>query len=537
MRTRFLHLLAMALLMAGCLPAAPTSAPLPSPMQEAAAPTPVPSPTPAPDAGPPTGVPSSAPTLDADTPTLFDTPWSDRSVFAAGLHGSQQSVLAGLPGASVYHLDLTIASDLQTVDGAEEVLYTNTEAESLEQVALHLFPNLLGGEMTLSAVRIDGADASPFYGEGDGSIMIPLTPELDPGASTVIQIDFRVRVPQDLQVNYGVLAIASGVLAFAHGYPMIAVYDADGWNLDVPPPYGDITYADASFYLVRVHAPADLVLCGSGTEVSRTETDGQQVVALAAGPARDFFLAASREYQVTTRAAGETTLRICAPYSSQERAERALDVAARALDVFGRLYADYPYTKLDIVATPTLALGIEYPGAFALTDWLLTPAEDFDNRPEDVWLESTTVHEAAHEWFYNLVGNDQLEDPWLDEALAQYATLQYYAEQYGENGGAGMRESFYGRWDRVGREPIPIGKPVAEYDEVAYSAIVYGRGPLFFEALQQQLGESDFNSFLQKYTAAFSWEVAMPEDLQRMAEAECGCDLDDLFNEWVYGSQ
>jgi hypothetical protein len=498
--------MATALLMAGC---------------RAAAPTPVSSP---------------APALDVGAPTLFDTPWSDRSVFAAGLDDSQQAALTGLPGASIYHLELTIASDLRTVDGAQEVLYTNTESGPLEQVALHLLPNLLGGEMNLTAVRLDGVDVSPTYGEGDGSIMIPLTPGLAPGASTVIRTDFQVHVPQDLELNYGVLASTNGALAYAHGYPMVAVFDSDGWNLDIPAPYGDVTYADASFYLVRVHAPADLILCGSGTEISRNEAGGQQEVVLATGPARDFYLAASREYQVITRTSGDTTLRSCAPDGTQEKAQRALDIAARALDAFGQWYADYPYTKLDIVATPTLALGIEYPGAFALNELLLTPAEDFGNTAEDVLLESVTVHEAAHEWFYNLVGNDQLEDPWLDEALAQYATLQYYAEQYGEPGASGMRESFYSRWDRVGREPIPIGMPVADYDEATYSAIVYGRGPLFFEALRQELGETGFDDLLKEYTAAFTWEEAMPEDLQRMAEAECDCVLDDLFNEWVYGS-
>jgi hypothetical protein len=30
------------------------------------------------------------------------------------------------------------------------------------------------------------------------------------------------------------------------------------------------------------------------------------------------------------------------------------------------------------------------------------------------------VHEAAHQWFYSLVGNDQGRDPWLDEGLASY---------------------------------------------------------------------------------------------------------------------
>jgi hypothetical protein len=443
-------------------------------------------------------------------------------------------VLGGLPGASVYHLALEIDQDLSTVDGAQEVLYTNTESVALERVALHLFPNLLGGEMMLLGVRLDGSAVEPAYGVGEGSITIPLEPALAPGASIVIGVDFRVRVPQDLEVNYGVLANASGVLAYAHGYPMVAVYDVEGWNLDVPPPYGDITYADASFYLVQVRAPADVVLCGSGSELSRHESGGQQEILLAAGPARDFYLAASREYRITTKAVGSVTIKSCSPEGIGARADQVLEVAARALEFFGERYGGYPYTELDVVTTPTYALGIEYAGAFALTDRLYTASQDFGDLAEEVLLESVTAHEAAHEWFYNVVGNDQVDEPWLDEALAQFATLQYYEDRYGEEGAAGMRDSFYGRWDRVGREPIPIGKPVGEYDEIAYSAIVYGRGPLFIEALERQMGTQRFDGFLRAYVAAFAWEEATSADLQSMAETPCGCDLSALFNEWVY---
>ena len=30
------------------------------------------------------------------------------------------------------------------------------------------------------------------------------------------------------------------------------------------------------------------------------------------------------------------------------------------------------------------------------------------------------LHEIVHQWFYSLVGNDQIDDPWLDEAFATY---------------------------------------------------------------------------------------------------------------------
>jgi len=497
-------LLGLALLVAACRPATPT--PEPSPAE-------------------PEALPPGSP---------FDVDWSDRSTFAPGLVTSYQGILSGLPGASVYHLELTIADDLASVKGVEEVLYTNTEAAPLDQVALHLFPDLLGGEMTLSTVRVEGVDAEPVYGDGDGSAAIALDPALEPGASIEIRLEFSVSVPNDIKLNYGMFANNAGILAYAHGYPMIAVYDSDGWNVEIPPLLGDITYADASFYLVRVHAPKDLVLCTSGIEVARGEADGRQVVTFAAGPARDFYLAASRDYEVLNETAGPVTLRVCTPGYGLEAGRRILEVAAGALDVFGQRYGEYPYTELDMITTPTLALGIEYPGAFALTDRLFTQEEDFEGAPESVYLESTVAHETAHEWFYNLVGNDQLDDPWLDEALAQYAMFQYYAVTYGDSSAQGTLSSFYDRRDRVERQAIAIGMPVGAYDERSYAAIIYGRGPLFIIALRDEMGVQVFDGFMREYVAAFAWEEAAPQDLKQLAEVHCGCDLTPLFNAWVY---
>ena len=65
------------------------------------------------------------------------------------------------------------------------------------------------------------------------------------------------------------------VLALAHAYPVICVYDDEGWNAELPPQSGDIAYADAAFYLVRVHAPKGLTLVTSGSEIQRDEAADQ----------------------------------------------------------------------------------------------------------------------------------------------------------------------------------------------------------------------------------------------------------------------
>jgi aminopeptidase N len=216
--------------------------------------------------------------------------------------------------------------------------------------------------------------------------------------------------------------------------------------------------------------------------------------------------------------------------NSKEGSQTALNIASRAMDVFSARYAPYPYTELDLVATPTLALGIEYPGMIAVTSWIYDVSDpSFVN-----YLEATVVHEVGHQWFYNLVGDDQLDDPWLDEALTQFATLQYYTDEYGTAGEEGFTNELKFRWVSVGNEKIPIGLPVAEYDGGEYGAIVYGRGPLFFVALREEMGDAAFDAFIKEYTETLSWDIATPEALQSLAEKNCACELDEIFNEWVY---
>jgi len=470
-------------------------------------------------------------------PDPLKTPWEDRSIFKNGLVASQQSVLDELDGASIYHIEFKIAEDLYHIAGIEEVRYTNSEDIVLSEVQFHLFPNILGGEMTVSNLTVNNNNTASQYDLGNSVMSVPLEPPLLPGESAVIRMDFNVTVPQSLESNYGVLAYFEDVLALAHAYPMIAVYDDEGWNAEIPSQDGDVTYADASFYIVRITAPKDLTLVTSGHRVSHDEADQAQALIVASGPARDFYLAASPNYQEISQTVGEVTIRSYAPKESQNGAQMALDVAGRAIEDYSAHYAPYPYTELDIVSTPTLALGIEYPGMIAITTRIYDVDGKYRGAPASVYMESTMAHEVGHQWFYNLVGDDQLDDPWLDESLTQFATLQYFTDEYGASGADGFRASLESRWAGVGNANIPIGMPVADYHDAEYGAIVYGRGPLFFIALKDVMGADVFDKFLMDYTQTFAWDIATPEALQSLAEKHCACKLDSIFNEWVYGSK
>ncbi|RJP52055.1 MAG: M1 family peptidase [Anaerolineaceae bacterium] len=472
----------------------------------------------------------------APTPTVvFDTDLDhlqpDLPIFREPLIESQRSILTAMDDATVYRIEFAIDEDLIHVEGKEIVFYTNREDESLSNIQFRLFPNILGGTMEVRDLLVDGKPVTPSYGLENSLMTVPLESPLAVGQSIRLEMEFSLEVPTDVELNYGVLASYEGVLTLAHAYPVIPVYNDEGWNAELPPQAGDLTFNDAAFYLVTVTAPKDLMIVASGLESAPVTTGRQQVLNVAIGPARDFFLAASDDYEVVSQQVGEVTINSYAPKSLQEQNQAALTAAARAMKTFSEQYTPYPYTEFDIVVTPTLALGIEYPGATAIAERILLGEY---GEQTSAYLESTTVHEVAHQWFYNLVGNDQLDEPWLDESLAQYVTWQYYELNFGAGAADGFEQSLLGRWARVENAPIPIGQPVAAYEGREYGAIVYGRGAFFFEALKNKMGAPAFDAFLRDYAVTFAWENASTEELKLLAEKHCNCDLTPLFEEWVY---
>jgi hypothetical protein len=171
----------------------------------------------------------------------FDMAWEDRAIFREGLIDAERAVLGDLPGATVYHMDLQIPDDFLLLQGREQVRYTNQENEPLNEVYFRLFPNVAGGEATVSAVKVDDQDVEPVYELQNSAVRIPLAAALQPGEQAVLQMDFEVKVPREMGGNYGLFGYFDDVLVLDEFYPVIPVYDDEGWNVEVPPPNGDVT--------------------------------------------------------------------------------------------------------------------------------------------------------------------------------------------------------------------------------------------------------------------------------------------------------
>jgi aminopeptidase N len=197
--------------------------------------------------------------------------------------------------------------------------------------------------------------------------------------------------------------------------------------------------------------------------------------------------------------------------------------AAIQLELLADLIGPYPYTELDLVDVPGAFGGIEYPGLVSIGT--LGGGNVID----------PTVHEVGHQWFYGLIGDDQLEEPWLDEAAASYSQVLYHEEASRRGYATGMLTFFR---DQVRDHPnseMPIGLAVEDYETSAdYGLFVYRKGALFFDALRGELGDDLFFEFLKTFLDRYRYEIATADDFQSTVEEVCGCDLDELFDLWVF---
>ncbi len=359
---------------------------------------------------------STTPVLDAiPAPGVIQIAWLDRTPFEDGLISGSRSVLKQRYDRSVYHLQVNVADDYQTVTLKEEILYTNHEDITLDKVILRIYPAIFGARVKYSGFLNNGIKAQPVIRSNDSVIEFPLKDGLKVGESIVLSIDLEMQMPADPSGNYQVFGFIDKLLTLAHFYPIVAVYDSSGWHDELPPAYGDVVYSDTSYYIVEVTLPGDAVLVSSGISRQSRMVNNHQIVLLAGGPMRDFYLAAGLGLEKISTQVGETTVNSYANPEIQEGNEKALDTAAEALRIFTQDIGPYPYSKFDVLATSTTALGVEYPGVTVINRTIYQPGKNSNNVPNSVYLESTIAHEVGHQWFYNVLGDDQVNQPWLDE--------------------------------------------------------------------------------------------------------------------------
>ena len=437
-----------------------------------------------------------------------------------------------------YDLVFDLTSGSETYQGSAAITFTNPGKTALNEIVLRTFPNaplLFGGGMEITSARASGESlAIEVFLEDQSAVRLPLKIPLMPGESIQLQLEFNGWLPVDFERDwiYGTYHYASDgpVVMLANAYPMLAPLVNGQWQASPVLVEGDAVVSSTALYRAQVQVPTGWQVAASGREVTREETPSQISISIAGGPLRDFMLAASPALILREAEWGGMRVNHWGLPRTERYWDEAIDVAKTSLDLFEETFGPLPYNELDIIAAPLKnASGVEYPGLILLGETL------YNSGSVPHLLPSVTAHEVAHQWWYAVVGNDVLEYPWQDEALATFSA-QFYEMVNDQNFYFGALENYKLRVETLeaASGEQAVSQSVADFSDnpQAYATVVYHKGYLFLEELRSQIGEQAFNAALQNYYQNNLYRLAPPAALLDSFETACNCELDELYNEW-----
>jgi len=451
-----------------------------------------------------------------------------------------------LSAATRYTIDLQIDYPAKAFQGQAQVDFTNTEDVPLDRLYFRLLPNgqksYGDGSLRVSSASIDGQPVKPRLSLSDTVLELPLAASLEIGDSLRIDLEFAGTVPmefggEDEPGGYGIYNYSQGVLALSGWYPILAVYDQDGWNLDPVSVIGDSVYSDTSLYTVDITTDPELLLAATGEEIGQDKLDGEIRRHYVSGPVRDFFLIMSPDFQIVSQEVDGVEVNSYFLPENPQGGEAALEVTAQSLQIYNQYFGEYPFAEIDVVEAPMrYALGVEYPGIFLVaSDLYADPAQDN--------FLVATAHEVAHQWWYSVVGNDVFDEPWLDESLATYSSSLYYQDAISPVAYRAFTSYWKDRLSDLREDSLDdqVTQSLGYFEALdtprVYGTVVYTKGALFFDALRSEIGDEAFFGALQNYYQKYKYQIAETEDLLAEFEASADRQLDELFQEWLFTAE
>jgi aminopeptidase N len=482
---------------------------------------------PAPAAPIPT--PTPAPTL---TPVPLPT-WQEPNTYREALLATSASDVTQIEAPTFYYIyaHLDIGGQPPRIYAIQEISYTNRVDAQLDVIYFRIWPNKpsYGSALTFQQVSVGGSQVELDYQVDGTAVGILLPSPLPPGQSVNVRMEYDVTVPTDNMRGYGTFNYQDSIFLLSNFFPMAAVYEDAGWNLSLAPDYGDPVYAETSFFTVELTVPQGMAVVTSGSTVERVDNEGGSTTwRCISGPMRDFMIVVGDRFESSTSSVGHIQVNSYYLPEHEQAGEDILNYARDCLRAYQQNFGPYPFAELDVVESPIYAGGMEYPGLILLADQQYAHSGEY--------LEFLVAHEVAHQWWYSLVGNDQVNVPWLDESLANYSIVYYYEHTYNRARADLAFENFVQRrYQRVkdeGRDGV-VHQPVAAFSPGDYGAIVYGKGAVFFSQLREKLGDDVLLAILRAYLQDRKYKLATPDDLMEIAEQVSGQELDDFYSKWI----
>ena len=489
------------------------------------------------------------------------------------------------PRNANYSIDVRLDPERRTLTGREVLTWRNTSNITTSELQFHLYynawkntqstwmrENLLGrnrglqrrpqdawGWIEVTAVRLLGVgDAPPidlteraYISPDDGNpedetvMAVPLPRPVAPGDTVNLEIEWTSKIPR----TFARTGVIDDYFFIAQWFPKIGVLEDTGWNCHQFHASTEF-YADYGIYDVRITVPTGWTVGGSGVERDvRDNADGTATHHYYQEDVHDFAWTTSPHLldqweEFTHPVLPDVAIRLLLQPEHATQAERYADATRSTLKYYGEWFGPYPYDHITVVdpAWQSGSGGMEYPTLLTGGARWLAPADV--STPEGV-----TIHEAGHQFWYGVVGNNEFEHAWLDEGLNTFATARVLAESFDPHfrsarffGGFvpwvlrdvpwsravdGNRVSGYRRDARQD----PQSTPTFRYWPGTAGSISYDKTALWLHTLERYLGWPTLQRGMAEFYSEWRFAHPGPDDFFRTISAASGQDLTWFFDQ------
>lgn len=494
-----------------------------------------------------------------------------------------------------YNIEAELDTTRHLIRAFQSIRYTNHSPDTLRTFYLLLYANAFKDENTTAMreagkffvppnlkkhergwIRIDSFEILAINGRTDLPLTAykvedtvleaPLPEPLPPGAELSLRLHFTLSIRK----HYQRMGYRDGQYDLAQWYPKVAVYDDKGWHAEPMHLLGEF-YGEFGEFEVSLTVPGNFIVAATGVPVAgnpgwqwvqadtswsektlrawhdsvktalhrRAVQTGPRTVTFRAENVHDFAWSASADFVYLHGEYRSIPIHVLfRPKAWKKWKTDAVQHTQSALNWLEQKFGPYPYPQVTLVHG-LLRGGMEYP----MLVMLRSPGEFL------------IFHEVGHIYFYGILANNELEEPWLDEGLTTFQTKWYMETRYGRYG--------YNKEDLLKRLPKParwyrlptlkqlytnflhmyastghdepLGTPAYQVkDPMSYAVNAYVKGAMFFELLRYVVGDSTFERIMREYYRRWQFKHVNEERFRAVCEEISGQDLGWFFEQWLH---
>jgi len=370
-----------------------------------------------------------------------------------------------------------------------------------------------------------------------------LNSPVKPSDSVTLTIVFFLKIPK----IFSRLGYQGNHYEIVQWYPKPCVFDELGWHKDPYHAIGEF-YGEFGNFDVTITLPGNYIMAATGERVEAKDIEfmdsliisnkkidmgERRTVRFVAENIHDFAWVCNPDFFVSRTNIDNLNIYTFYTKKDAKKWKKAGEYSVDAVKRYNKWCGTYPYKSLSIV-DGYFRGGMEYPNLVIIGN-----DEDFLTRS----FEAVIIHEIGHQWFYGILGSNEIDEAWLDEGFTTYTEIRYFEDKYGRENSLFKslfippltrryyhRLIYYLTWTNQIEKAILT--PSYEFIDapVSYLNAAYSKPGLILCYLDGLLGREVFDRILKEYFGRYQFQHPKTDDFINVCEEISGKYLKPFFD-------